>query len=392
MSSTKSKCCLFFAAFALFPFLWIGLFKVPAAQESADSSSSSSDFVPSLELSQSSNSLMSHLDDLTTYPSCQRIFTSRDGCVRVLKMRREVKAGLGHQITELLTALRFGMLLELTPAFHLFEPIQSNHGENYTAMNELLGLSTLLFDTNTDMSTLREVDISIVKPEDCGIIVRANMNSCKRVNCFHSPSTALMFQSHARCMRFIALEHGNWIKANPFENQTTFNVVWHVRVGDIQLHQPGDEFYTNILVAIQDILDDFDDVVHTFIGAWHRLNSDEIRSYADFFARKFTRHVMANLTTIDSLLHMMHADLLIGSGSSLPLVATLFADFPVYINTESRKPGHNGWGFLGDYFMEGLTADFSGKLFQHPSEIRARFTLRTIGKKINLSALGSYPP
>jgi hypothetical protein len=386
----KGKCCLFFATFALFHLLWILFFEVSAAPESAISSSSSV-FVPVAEPRHSNTFMTSHLDNLTSHTSCQDIFALRDGCKRYLKMDREVKAGLGHQITELLTGLRFGVLLRLTPVFTPFEPIQSNHGENYTAINEVLGVSTLMFDANNDKSTLREVDISIVKPEDCGIIVRANMNSCKRVNCFHSPSTTLMFQSSARCMRFIALEHGNWNKANPFANQPTFNVVWHVRVGDIQLHPPGDEFYTNILHEIQDILDDFDEVVHTFIGAWHRLDSDEYRNYTDFFATEFTHSIMANLTTIDSLLHMMHADLLIGSGSSLPLVATLFSAFPVYINTESRKPGHTGWGFLGDYFMEGLTADYSGKLFQHPSEIRARFSLRTLGSKVKLSARGSYP-
>ena len=85
----------------------------------------------------------------------------------------------------------------------------------------------------------------------------------------------------------------------------------------------------------------------------------------------------------------MHSDMLIGSGSSLPLVAALFSNKTLYVNSQSRKPGHEGWGFLGDY-VDGITADYSGRVYEHPSEIRAKIRRMGLVAKLRVSAHGSY--
>jgi len=319
--------------------------------------------------------------------SCTKLVLQPDKqCLRLLEVKREERAGLGHQVTEILFSLRLGSHLRLTPYIIPFESVKSNHGEDYTSMNDLLGLHALsnkeILKEYANYSLLREVVIKDVLPGDCGIVVKADANSCHQVNCFHSPTMSLLFQHLAPCMRHVADEYGSWSRRNPFPSSDTFNVVWHVRVGDIELHRPGDHFYTNVYAGIREALEQFSQVEHTFFGAWHHLSEEELNEYNSFFLDTFPNAALANATTEETLLHMMHCDLLVGSGSSLPLVAVLFSQKPLYINSESQKPGHHGWGFLPDYFNDGLTADLSGTIQQHPSEVRATFSRKNLASKL----------
>lgn len=316
------------------------------------------------------------------------------GCPRILEMRREGRAGLGHQVTEILIALRLGTRLGLTPKISPFDKIESSHGEDYTSMNDLIGLRHIsnvqYLDKQIDRAKLRVTEFKDIVPGECNILVRADTDSCKHINCFHSPTTSLLFQDMAFILRRNAREHGNWLRRNPFTHASTFTVIWHVRVGDIQLHEPGDSFYSNVYAGLQDVLQDFKDVKHILVGAWHRLSQELLSTYEAFFNNTLPTASMVNLATDEAVLYMMHSDLLIGSGSSLPLVAVLFSDKTVYVNSESLKPGHQGWGFLGDYFQEGLTADSSGKIYQHASEVRALFSRKDVTFKLKPEAVRKY--
>ena len=321
---------------------------------------------------------------------CLLALRAERSCIRLLLMERETDAGLGHQITEFLTSLRLGALLKMTPVVSRFEPVPSNHGEDYVFMNDLVGFKVFVNEPAANLSNLRTVNFADVKDGDCDILVKANMNSCKRVNCFHSPSTRLLFQEAASCTRQVLLPHSSWLRRNPFSSApNTFNVVWHIRVGDIQLHPPGDKFYETILSEVQVVLADFSEIKHTFIGAWHQLNATELHSYKSFFASIIPLGTFIECSTQDSLLYMMHSDMLIGSGSSLPLVAALFSNKTLYVNSQSRKPGHEGWGFLGDY-IDGITADYSGNLYEHPSEIRSKIKRVGLVAKLRVQAHSSY--
>jgi hypothetical protein len=65
------------------------------------------------------------------------------GCPRLLEMKRDDQAGLGHQVTEILIAFRLGSRLGLTPIIRPFDRIESAHGEDYTSMNDLVGLKSI---------------------------------------------------------------------------------------------------------------------------------------------------------------------------------------------------------------------------------------------------------
>ena len=311
-------------------------------------------------------------------------------CPRILHIERTRLAGLGHQISEMLVALRLSSQLNLTPHLTKFDFVESNHGENYSVINDLFGLHAISNKSGVMFSLLEQVTLGSLKPADCGVLVVGDMSTCRTINCFHSPSTSLLFNDAPKWFRQVAVDEGNWLHRDPFLSTDTFNVVWHVRVGDVHLHRPGDSFYENILTELEELFNDFKHVVHFFLGAWHRLSDREYEEYELFFKNLTSNASLVWSNTEDSLLSMMHADMLIGSGSSLPLVAKLFSEKPIYVNTESKKPGHDGWGFLGDYFMNGITSDCTGRIYQHLSEMRALFHTKHIRAKLKVSTLSTY--
>lgn len=311
-------------------------------------------------------------------------------CLRVLHVHRSKEAGLGHQIAEFLFALKLGERLDLTPLWERFEPETSKHGENYFFLNDLVGLQHLnKVQGDIDISGLRTVSIENITHADCGVIMRGSYASCSVANCFQSPATSLAFNDAAPILQKLSAQHGNWISRNPFvDADAVFHVVWHIRLGDEFLHRPGDVFYANVLSGFRDFFHDFYHVQHTFVGAWNTLSAPELKEYESFLSSQIPRCKFLSLTAEDSLLHMMHADLLIGSGSSMPSVAALFSNKVVYVNSEPRKAGQKGWGFLNEYFTEGLTADASGNILHHLSEVRSRFTKDS--KRMRKSAVKNY--
>ena len=75
--------------------------------------------------------------------------------------------------------------------------------------------------------------------------------------------------------------------------------------------------------------------------------------------------VLLDLSIEDSFLHMMHSDLLIGSGSTLPIVAGLFSTRTLYVNVKPKT----GWNFLSDFLPEGLVTTDDGVILNPPEEI-----------------------
>lgn len=332
--------------------------------------------------------------DRTELLGCFGVSKFDNHCVRILSTHRNQDAGLGHQISELLFSLRFSQLLKLTPHIAPFKSRASSHGEDYSFANTLLGLNAISSDFEIS-AKLRQVDISRVSASDCNVVVTTDDSSCvgskgNANNCFASPTMSLNFDRAKRCLQEIAKVHGSWLERNPYETPNAFNVLWHVRVGDENLHPPGDNFYENVLLGLRDVLEDFVDVRHRFIGSWHLLDSHDLAAYKTFISRVIPSPIFITKDVEQTLLHMMHADLLIGSGSSMTSVAALFSAKPLYVNSEPQKAGQKGWGFLGEYFPDGLTVDANGTLLHHVPEIRSRYRSATIRRKLKADARTHY--
>lgn len=69
---------------------------------------------------------------------------------------------------------------------------------------------------------------------------------------------------------------------------------------------------------------------------------------------------------------MMHSDILVGSGSTLPMIAALFSDKTLYVNVKPKT----GWNFLNDFISDGLSTSGDGTVMNHIFEIRDKLLER----------------
>lgn len=97
-----------------------------------------------------------------------------------------------------------------------------------------------------------------------------------------SAAVSLAFSSLSPCLRSIALTFGNWAERSPFAQHDDFNIVWHVRLGDIELKPPFDPFYERLLKCMSGLLSDFNSVKFFFIAEWELINADHKQNYASF--------------------------------------------------------------------------------------------------------------
>ena len=100
------------------------------------------------------------------------------------------------------------------------------------------------------------------------------------------------------------------------------------------------------------------DCHHLLIGEWSKAGRGEKDRYHGLF-QKFLlgQHLrLLNLNIKDTLLHMLHSDLLIGSGSSLSEIVPLFSHKPLYVNVQPK----HGWNFLAEIQDNALIANSSG--------------------------------
>jgi hypothetical protein len=122
-------------------------------------------------------------------------------------------------------------------------------------------------------------------------------------------------------------------------------MVWHVRVGDIVPHEPTDPFYERALDVLKEITQGYK-LYLLLIGKGKRNNDnahsvrqdylDSVSTSVDRLWKGSTNHLpkvaAPNLSFHDAFLAMMQADVLIGSGSSLPAIANLVSGEPLFFN------------------------------------------------------------
>mmetsp|Transcript_35231 Transcript_35231/g.83560 ORF Transcript_35231/g.83560 Transcript_35231/m.83560 type:complete len:283 (-) Transcript_35231:1611-2459(-) len=118
---------------------------------------------------------------------------------------------------------------------------------------------------------------------------------------------------------------------NTFLDSSQITVVWHLRVGDIKLHQGDQQYYYNLFNVIQVLLQD---------TRWHiffLFESKELRPHPprgyEFLNNLDNVTFYPNKDVLFTLFHMINSDLLITSGSSLASFAALIAMKPVVLSS-----------------------------------------------------------
>jgi len=274
------------------------------------------------------------------------------------------QAGLGHRIFELVFALQMALSYRATLHFGEAWAKASEHGSGYEFVETLLGLRHLYSkEMNIKEEEYNLTDFNDVFNTDCKVIYRGNYTSCGGDNCFKSPTMVLAAAKHVDCLRQNAKRHGTWATMSPFRDDY-FHVVWHIRVGDRELHTPDDAFYENLIVDLSHYLT-AGKVKHHFLAEWTAVSASKENAYRQSITKMLPDAEFISPGIQEAFLVLMHADLLIGSGSSLPMAAALFSG-GAFINV---RPKH-GWNYFCDY-IPGLVASDEGRLANHAHEVRS---------------------
>ncbi|EEH50923.1 uncharacterized protein MICPUCDRAFT_54854 [Micromonas pusilla CCMP1545] len=300
---------------------------------------------------------------------CGGVKLARDQkCTRLLHFQRAKEGGVGHQLSELVFGLQLASLYNASLKMKPFDDIKSkDSGDSYRFLNNMLGLNRLWVNDDYDTSNLRSTLISKPEhiPSECGVIFESRWNESygecpgglngEAINCFLSPVHRLAFSKFAPCLQDVA-KSGTWLKNKPIGLATnSLNVVWHVRLGDltnqsVELHRPGDEYYENIASLMAPTFNAAVGVKHFIIGTWWMLSESHRDEYKKMFRGIIEKPIFLDISVEETFLYFMHADILIGSGSSFVSVAPLFSSTVVPVNV---VPKH-GWNHFAEYYLDGI--------------------------------------
>lgn len=217
--------------------------------------------------------------------------------------------------------------------FEGFPRRKSRHGTDYAFITEFLGLQALLENSAFNTAHLVSVPMHDTANVGCGVVITGNYKDC--LSCFLTPHTNLLFHKYSGCLRSLANACGTWRSFDPYE-RNTFNIAWHIRVGDIEPHPVGDSFYACVYESLSRVLTEHVNVNVFFIGDWSILSKHKKAEYEAFLTKIVPISHFLDLEIKDALIHMMHSDILVGSGSSLPMIAALFSDRTLYVNVKAE--------------------------------------------------------
>ncbi len=309
-------------------------------------------------------------------------------CMRVFEPTRSSKSGLGHQLTELVFFLELSRRFGAVPKIQPFAEHATKHGESISFLNDLLGLNAFMFE-NKDLPTAH---LKRTPPTNtvaaCSTVISGGYRDCPlQTNCFKSPAVSLSFPRFAPCLRSLAEEHGTWMEQRPnrFTSTHVLHVVWHIRVGDIEPREPTNKYYGNVQRGLRNVFSCAKSQGHYVISNWDAMEQQKRRDYEKIF-RGMQNVEFLSLSLKDTFLHFLHADFLIGGGSSLPRVAALFSRKPIYLNVAP----YTGWSYLAEYITDGFDTSADGSISTTNVQMWDLLLSRDITHKFNCS-LGMTP-
>lgn len=340
--------------------------------------------------------------------ACVQMFVpASPTCPRFLINTISAGSGLGHQFTELLFGLQKAHSHSLS---YIYEPFKASgkHNDTYTFVNDLLGMPRLF--SRLGAASRQRAEAIVVQanaswselgaqPFHAGCNVFRSVggyfhcpSNLTTGNCFFAPESEYLYQNAAACLRMTVVTHGTAFDRCIFNDdefirarsntggkivslpqalhlrllpRDTVIVVWHVRVGDVVLHAPGDPFYARVLVTLRQITRRYK--LHVvLVGKGAGGGSDDGKhsvpqAYVDYVSRSIASvwagtHLgdcaptlaAPKLSLRDAFVAMMQADVLIGSGSSLPAVAALVSGEPLFLNHVAKTGYKYGLEMLAD--------------------------------------------
>lgn len=355
-------------------------------------------------------------DGFSPHSKCAAVWTKPDsGCPRFLVADRSAGAGFGHQIQEVLFAMHAAQVYNFSYVHTPFTKSLHHEGSHAKA-SDFLGLTAImtclgmLSVSDLNSTTLTHFNAGCDKDlqslnASCNVVAKlSGYKHCSHVDgdCFKAATSAMLFQKFASCLQqgpesspaahtcILDMLSGQFNATRPVV------IVIHVRFGDIITHPHNDPFFKAILSTVRYIADGFNPVI-TLVGGgsadpdmismnrYHAAVKGVVREIWD--ANTASNVFVIREPLEISLAVMMQADILIGSGSSLPQIAGLFSDKPLFLNHESK----HGFNFGGEVLSSHVDVAPNGTILDSVRRVRIDF-LRRVARRPKWDRCSTPPP
>ena len=155
---------------------------------------------------------------------------------------------------------------------------------------------------------------------------------------------------------------------------SSVNVAWHIRSGDISLHQGDADYFDNTRAALE--------VAARAVGmpvAHHVFAERDLRGRPgyEFLARLDNVTFVGDTTLLETIHHMAHADVVVETGSSMTSMVHAIADGPLFVYG-CPKEGCD----VRVYDVDGLfKVDARGCLLASQTELRSALQVRMLSRR-----------
>lgn len=324
--------------------------------------------------------------------SCLAVFNPPNHeCPRFMTNQITSGAGFGHQFMELM----FGMWAARLHGYsYVYEPFvhSTTARDDYSVMNEVLGLDKMFAQLGavprqsldemlaeaSGWSTIQGIPVNAPRRCQTRLAIGGyyHCTTAETNDCFFAPENEFLFQRFAKCMRNTVQTYGTALKecilVEPYSKDSqkyerflpsdTVVIVWHIRVGDVVTHDHTDQFYMRVLQTIKSITRGFRIRVILVGGGAAKDSAANTTASVPITYVKYISTIVGEIwagsaaarvqapayTFLESFLAMMQADILVGSGSSLPQIAALLSSTPIFFSHVSKHGFHFGAELLAD--------------------------------------------
>ena len=267
-------------------------------------------------------------------------------------------------------------------------PLLVLQGEQGTGKSNLASMLRSLVDpNNADKTTLpgSERDLYVqgfnnYMSAECDTRLTGDYLACPGGDCFKSPLMRNVFQKFMPCTRQISRVYGKWSHLEPYKQyrDVDTNIFWHIRVGDVMPYKPEDGFYHKLYSSLEKLLSTVLRAgrVRYYIAAdWKQISNAQHVEFVKLFRSLLRKEKfqIVDASLKDILVFMLHADILIGTGSSLSGIVPLFSERPIFVNV---VPKH-GWHFQAESFPDSLDTVASGEIVTPVKEFQRLYWLRS---------------
>jgi len=261
-------------------------------------------------------------------------------CPRFAGISTSSRVGNGHFFGDFVFSLRLAIILNATL---LYQPETFFQGEMHGSHAWMVAFLNLLEGEHkySDVETKYMPTLLRVRSlKETTLLAKSKLSHCNTLfwgsdgicdgSCFKD--TGLHFDAVKWIFRAKFMRSRYVPKSELLYHVTDYNIAWHIRVGDIELHKSDETFFQSILSQI--------------LPALQFLKSGTIRHYvfADcevcpppgyYFLEDLLSHPVhvANMDAEDTMYHFVNADMVVETGSSFTTIAHTVATKPVFIFT-----------------------------------------------------------